>query len=93
MAVVLSLADVKADLRVSGNDQDADITLKLSAAHGIIMKHIKHPDLDTWDVADIDVLRAAELIVVRNLFDEDSPEPLSPPVRALLEGFRDPTLA
>jgi hypothetical protein len=61
-------------------------------ASGIVLKHVKRLD-DPWDADDAPSnVKAATLIVARNLWDEEE-EPLSDPVRNLLVGYRDPTLA
>ncbi|RVI83930.1 hypothetical protein CN188_09685 [Sinorhizobium meliloti] len=58
----------------------------------VVLRHVKRED-DPWSEADApDDIRAATLIVARNLWDEVD-EPLSEAVVNLLRGRRDPTLA
>ncbi|RVJ03364.1 hypothetical protein [Sinorhizobium medicae] len=58
----------------------------------VVLRHVKRED-DPWSEADApDDIRAATLIVARNLWDEVD-EPLSEAVVNLLHGRRDPTLA
>jgi hypothetical protein len=58
----------------------------------IVLRHVKRED-DPWTEEDApDDIRAATLIVARNLWDEVD-EPVSDAVVNLLRGRRDPTLA
>lgn len=61
-------------------------------ATAIVLRHVKRSD-EPWEIAETpDEVKAAILIVARNLWDEHD-EPLSPAVVRLLTPFRDPTLA
>lgn len=58
----------------------------------IVLRHVKRED-DPWAEGEVpDDVRAAILIVARNLWDEEE-QPLSEAVVNLLRGLRDPTLA
>lgn len=100
MALV-SLDDLDFQLRLSlGRDEAGTINDPLAPqfqkladrASLIVLRHVKR-EADPWteETAPDDV-RAATLIVARNLWDEEE-EPLSPAVTNLLCGRRDPTLA
>lgn len=100
MALV-SLDDLDFQLRLdlvrdgSGNITDplAPQYQKLAdRASLIVLRHVKRED-NPWTEGDApDDVRAATLIVARNLWDEEE-EPLSNAVVNLLRGRRDPTLA
>lgn len=90
---LLTLAEAKTDLRVEGNDEDADVTLKMEAATEIVIDYIKQPD-HTWTAADCPFLiKAAVMLVLRNLYDAQDAHPLTEGVKAILHRFRDPALA
>lgn len=100
MALV-TLDELDFQLRLDlSRDEEGEITDPLAPqfqkladrASTIILRHVKRED-DPWEEADVpDDIRAATLIVARNLWDEVD-EPLSDPVVNLLRGRRDPTLA
>ncbi|MBD9640744.1 hypothetical protein IB277_31085 [Ensifer sp. ENS07] len=100
MALV-SLDDLDFQLRLSLsrdeagaiNDPLAPQFQKLAdSASVIVLRHVKRED-DPWTEETVpDDVRAAILIVARNLWDEVD-EPLSAAVTSLLCGRRDPTLA
>lgn len=94
MAALVTLDQAKADLGIlDDTSRDAEVTSKINAAHGIVMKHIKFIDLDALQAEDVDGIRAAEWLVLRSLFFGETENPLSEAVKALLSGYRDPTLA
>jgi N-acetylmuramic acid 6-phosphate (MurNAc-6-P) etherase len=77
---------------------DLDFQLRLDLekladrASTIILRHVKREDAP-WTEADApEDVKAAALMVARNLWDETE-QPLSEPVVNLLRGRRDPTLA
>jgi hypothetical protein len=100
MALV-SLEDMDFQLRLSLERDDQGVIVdslvpqfqKLAdRASTIVLRHTKRED-SPWSEADApDDIRAAVLMVARNLWDEVE-EPLSDPVVNLLRGRRDPTLA
>jgi len=93
MASLISLADAKTDLRVTSTDDDNDVTLKMNMATEIVVDYIKRPD-HGWDVDTSPYLiKAAIILVLRNLFDEENSDPLTDGVKAILHRFRDPALA
>lgn len=93
MAALIELDEALADLRIESGAEDVDVVGKIAAAHGIVMKYVKYPVIEELRSEDVDVLRIAEILVLRNLFDEQNSDPLTDGVKAILHGYRDPTLA
>lgn len=98
MTMLVTLAEVKAYLRIDTADSDAEITLLTEAASEGVLRYIKAATEDDIPVDGVDSVKAATLLQVGNLFrfkgDEENPETvLSPTVRAVLHSLRDPTLA
>lgn len=92
MALV-SLADAKADLRILGSGEDVDIQNKLNTAEAIVVDYLKRPDHGWTEESAPLVVKAAILLVLRNLFDEQNSDPITPGVVSILFRQRDPTLA
>ena len=93
MTELVTLDEAKADLRIDDDASDADVTLKVKIATGIVLEHIKVEAPDWDDETVPGSVKAAILLVTRSLFDDETADPLSPIVRILLTGRRDPTIA
>ena len=100
MALV-SLDDLDFQLRLEiGRDEAGNINDPLAPQYQklaeraslIVLRHVKREDNPWTKETAPDDVRAATLIVARNLWDEKE-EPLSTAVTNLLCGRRDPTLA
>lgn len=104
----VTLEEAKLHLRVDGDAEDSDITLKVHAASGAVRGYLKSaadlylgedgtPDLDKVPFE----VKAATLLMLGHLYkdrDEDSSNAYSQgflprPVTALLYPLRDPALA
>lgn len=95
MAALVTLAEVKADLNILNADRDTELTLKAELATDIVMGYIKK-DADElyWDDETVPYrVKAAVLLVVRSLFNDDNADPLTEGVKAILHRDRDPALA
>ena len=94
MALV-TLAEVKADLNILNADRDTELTLKAELATDIVMGYIKKDAAEEyWDDETVPYrIKAAVLLVVRSLFNDDNADPLSESVKAILHRDRDPALA
>lgn len=97
--ITLNDLDFQLRLDLQRNEQDEIIDplspqfqKLVDRASMIVLRHVKR-EVDPWSEDEVpEDIRAATLIVARNLWDEDD-EPLSEPVLNLLRGRRDPTLA
>lgn len=90
---LITIDEAKADLRITDTSSDADITLKMDIATGIVVTYCK-ATTDTWSVDTVpDVVKGVILLVTRNLFNGDTD--VFPAVyQAILDnGFRDPTIS
>lgn len=89
---MITLDQAKAHLRVDGNHEDADITLRLSMAVAIVEDYI---GMNTTSPSNAGVEDAATLLVLGELYAnrEAAANPLSPTVRGLLERLRTPGYA
>ncbi|SMH29674.1 head-tail connector protein [Azospirillum agricola] len=69
---VVTLDEAKAHLRVDGDADDADITLKLSAAEGAVAQHLDRPlpwqDGEGAEVPVPDPVKLAILLVLGDLY-------------------------
>ncbi len=101
MALV-TYAQAKAHLRLPGDDEQADVELKLAQAQGIVLAHLKVNEDDSGFPAsenEAAVVQAAILKVLGHLWrargDEDKPivGPLTDDVIRMLSMHRDPALA
>lgn len=93
MVALVTLAQIKTDLRVEGNDDDVDLTLKLAAATEIVIDYIKRPDHGWTEPTAPFLIKAAIILVVRNLFDVENSNPITDGVKSILHRYRDPALA
>ena len=93
MVALVTLAEAKDHLRVTGDDDDADITLKVGMATDIVIDYIEKP-AHGWDATTAPpLIKAAILLVLSPLYDDSEGDPLSDPVRRILHRQRDPALA
>lgn len=98
--MLVTVEDIKRRLRIDGDASDVDLLAMAAQASDIVLGYLKRepggsspPDAEEWD--DVTVpprIKAATLLVVRNLHDEVD-EPLSQPVKNLLHRDRDPAMA
>lgn len=90
---LISLAEAKADLRVLDDESDDDIQLKADLASAIILDYLKVAP-EKWDADSVPFpVKAAIILALRNLFDDDDADPLTVQIMAIVERFRDPALA
>jgi len=93
MPALVTMQEAKGHLRVLGDDEDADIQLKVNAASEILLDYIKRPDAP-WTEGDAPPLvKAATLLMVRSLFDDAAADPLDDAIIRILHRYRDPALA
>jgi len=93
MVAFISLLQAKADLRIDGDEQDLDIQMKVEAASEIVLDYIKRPTADWTDSTAPALIKAATILVLRSLFNDDEADPLSDAVIRILFRYRDPALA
>lgn len=98
-AVLITLAQAKAQLRMldGEDDRDSEIVLKMEEASDIIVGYLKNADHGWTDRTVPGHVRAAILLVFTNLWhhrgDDDGSDPISPAVVSLLMRDRDPAIA
>ncbi len=93
--------DVKAHLRITGNEEDDAIDALIVTASSIVMDYLKKTPEEAWGsgdpvvVAVPGVVKAATMLVIGTLYKdrEADSDPLGEGVRALLMRQRDPALA
>jgi len=93
MIALVTLAEAKDHLRVTDDDSDTDIASKALMATDIVIDYIERP-LHGW-LADTapPLIKAAILLVLGSLYDDDDADPLSLGVIRVLHRYRDPTAA
>lgn len=106
--MLITLEQAKKHLRVDGDDDDDDITLKVHAASGAVKNYLKSAANAYFDAAGVvlldavpfEVMAATQLMLgyLYNQRDEDAGREfesgyLPRPVTALLSPLRDPALA
>lgn len=100
---LVTLAQAKAHLKIAWNDEDDDISLKLTQAQDIVLDYLKKPD-DEWTPSDVPGrVTSAILMVLTALYQADdngaelleglSGGDISNPVVGVLYRLRDPALA
>lgn len=101
MAGLVSMDRAKAHLRIDGDDQDEELSLKITDASDTVIDYLKRPD-HGWDAADAPgQVQAAVLLVLGALWSQregvgqnaEDLDPISPAVVSLLRRMRDPALA
>lgn len=99
---LITLEEAVGQLKISADEDEDDITLKMSLATAIVIDYIKRPD-HGWDADTVpDVVKAAILEQLVELYrfrgdDPQAPAPadgyLSPSISRKLHRYRDPALA
>jgi hypothetical protein len=93
---MITFDEAKSHLRVTHNDEDADITLKLKLAIAIVQDYVGDaPPFSNSRPWSEDIADAATLQVLGELYAnrEAGADPLSPTVRTILERLRVPGYA
>lgn len=107
MILLVSLDQVKLDRRITNNDHDDDLEMKILQASAIVMDYLKVttlasiPHVVTLDTSPVTytvppLVQAATLLVLGELFENreaGTANPISDAVVSLLDRFRDPALA
>ena len=94
MRQLVTLTQVKRDLKITHDLDDDNLSLKIDHASAFVMDYMKVPD-DTYDepAAIPLIVQAAAMEVVRNLYEQTGEDPVTPTVKSLLMRMRDPALA
>lgn len=98
-ALLVTLAQAKTHLRITGATDDTDIQLKLDQAEAIILDYLKRPVPETWDDTTVPgPVTAAILLMTARLFEhrgdlEDEDAMLWLAIERLLVRLRDPAIA
>lgn len=103
---LVTLEQVKAALRIDYDDQDVDLTLKISQAEDIILDFIQPPPDPAWDASTVPGRVSAAIIMGVGCLLDDTEEKMAMlsglsgtnvdpknPIAALLWRLRDPSLA
>ncbi len=107
MAALVTMGHVKDHLRITTDQEDLDLELKITQASAIVLGYIDRPDvdwratIDGWTYATVPAaVQAAVLLQVGDLYqfrgdetDKRDRDDLAPGVARLLQRYRDPVLA
>ena len=101
MVALVSLDRAKAHLRIDADDQDEEVSLKITDASDIVIDYLKRPDHGWTDTDAPGQVQAAVLLVLGALWSQregagqnaEDLDPISPAVVSLLRRMRDPALA
>lgn len=102
MSALVTLAQAKEHLRITTDDNDADVSLKVDQASAIVIDYLKSQAVAGWSDGTVAVpgnVSAATLITLTHLYehrgDDDMglDEALWMALDRLLIRFRDPALA
>ena len=98
-AVLITLAQAKAQLRVTSTDDDVDIQFKLDLAEGIVRRYLKSQNDAAWTSATApENVLLAIVVCLTDLYENRGDDPTLSGVawtaiQNLLVGIRDPALA
>lgn len=106
MASLVTLAQAKTHLRITGTDSDDDISTKSDQATAIVLDYIKRDDDHGWepgspgspgggsplDDRELTIVQAAILNVLERLWNREQ-DVLTEGVMRMLHRLRDPALA
>lgn len=98
VTTLVTMAEAKEHLRIDQDIMDDDISLKLMAAEARVRKHCQGTDIDTLDEMDLQLIKAAILILLGTLDMQRASENTQPgdrfwlpaQVHQLLMPFRQP---
>lgn len=101
ITTLVTLEEAKAHLRIDQDIMDADITLKLQAAEGLVRRHCEGTDFSDLADFDLSLIKAAILMLLGHLDriradEEVQPNDrfwMPPAVHQLLMPFRQPGVA
>ena len=97
MTTLVTQAEAFAQLRFEegfGLPDAADVMVKAEEASEIVLDYVTDAEKSDWTDADCPPLvKAAIKLVLTNLYDDRSGDPLTPGVKNVLRRHRDPTLA
>lgn len=92
MSDLITLSRAKTHLRVTHDRSDDEIQLLVDTAEAIVFEYIGKTYTEIEDDLNTFPLEAAILLVVTNLYDNRSDNPLSRAVTDLLRRWRDPAI-
>lgn len=92
-SVLITLTQAKDALVIESDEFDSQLLLRCEEASGIVVDYIKRPAHGWTDMTVPSVVRAAILIVLKNLWENPDASPISQGVIDLLVRQRDPALA
>ncbi|MCA8314738.1 head-tail connector protein [Burkholderia multivorans] len=96
MSDLITLAQAKAQLRITDSDSDAELADLVTAASAIVVNYLKTDTAASYTVDTVPAhVRTAVLLVLGSLYEdrEGANDPIGPAVQSLLMRDRDPALA
>lgn len=95
MAALVTVEQMKTQLRIRGDNFDSELATWIDTAHGRIARYIKATDeqIGEMDDLDKDAIRVAEILAVKGLFEGADDAPMTGAVLTVLHDFRSPSLA
>ncbi|MUV20859.1 phage gp6-like head-tail connector protein [Burkholderia thailandensis] len=96
MSDLITLAQAKAQLRITDTDSDGELASLVSAASDIVVGYLKTVEAAAYTADTVPPrVRTAVLLVLASLYEdrEGANDPIGPAVQSLLMRDRDPALA
>lgn len=95
--MILTLEQLKQEVGRHDDYHDELLQLKLTLAESIVIDYLKPADPNVYGGPGIndfpDVIAAGVLLIARALYETPENDPLTPAVKSILKGSRDPALA
>lgn len=94
MVALVTLAEAKLQLRITDNDHDADVGMKVDQASDIVTDYIGAAADPTWTTETApSLIKAAILVTVGKLYENREEAGISDQVKGILRRYRKPPLA
>lgn len=95
MVALVTLEEMKVQLRIFSDAANTEIETWIEAAHGRVLRHIKASDeqVAAMNNRDQQAIKVGEILAVKALYEGAEDAPMTPAVLMVLHDLRDPSLA